>query len=391
MKTHIIISVCLVFGLTGSALAQEPDSLMKLVLEHNRSLNVAREALRVDILEAGTGNTPPDPEVEFGYLFGKPSDMGNRVDFGITQQLDFPTSYIYRSNLKKIRISRAELVYILTRQEVLLEAKKLWIEEIHLNQLHSLLTKRLRQAEIIQVQAEQQMDAGEIGLLEVGQSNLLVASIEGETDEVNTRMKSNRLSLQEITGGFVYESKDTLLPQPVTFISDSLLEAYREGPSTMLYQHDLDMREEEKNLAVSNHLPKLSAGYYSETVIDQAFRGIHLGVSVPLWENINTVKRAQSEVARAEAEMDRFNYQQESEILQKLNELENLRSRVSKLEMALESANSLELLATVLLNGEISFSEYFYSSDFYFRNQQLLLRYKRDLLLKEAELMKVYM
>lgn len=391
MKTRLIIFVCLAFGLTGSALAQEPDSLMKLVLEHNRSLNVAREALRVDILEAGTGNTPSDPEIELGYLFGKPSDIGNRVDFGITQQLDFPTSYIYRSNLKKIRISRAELVYILTRQEVLLEAKKLWIEQIHLNQLHSLLTKRLRQAEIIQEQAEQQLEAGEIGLLEVGQSNLLVASIEGETDEVNARMKSNRLSLHEITGGFAFESNDTLLPQPVSFISDSLLKAYSQSPSTLLYQHDLEMKEEEKNLAVSNHLPKISAGYYSETVTEEAFRGVQLGVSIPLWENINTVKRAQSEVARAEAEMDRFIFQQERDILQKLNELENLRSRVVKLETALESANSLDLLATVLQNGEISFSEYFYSSDFYFRNQQLLLRYKRDLLLKEAELMKVYM
>jgi len=390
MKTRLTIFFCLAFGITG-VLAQEPDSLMKLVLEHNRSLNVAREALRVDILEAGTGNTPPDPEIEFGYLFGKPSDMGNRVDFGITQQLDFPTSYIYRSNLKKIRISRAELVYIMTRQEVLLEARKLWIEQVHLNQLNALLTKRLQQAEIIQEQAEQQMKAGEIGLLEVGQSNLLVASIEGETDEVNTRMKSNRLSLKEITGGFTFESTDTMLPQPVSFISDSLLNAYRQGPSALLYQHDLDMKEEEKNLAVSNHLPKISAGYYSETVVDQAFRGVHLGVSVPLWENINTVKRAQSEVDMAEAEMERFIYQQESEVRQKLNELENLRSRVAKLETALESANSLDLLATVLQNGEISFSEYFYSSDFYFRNQQLLLRYKRDLLVKEAELMKVYM
>ena len=391
MKTRLIIFVCLASGLAGNSLAQEPDSLMKLVLEHNRSLNVAREVLRIDILEAGTGNTPPNPELEFGYLFGKPSDMGNRVDFGITQQMDFPTSYIYRSNLKKVRISRAELVYILTRQEVLLEAKKLWIEQIHLNQLHSLLTKRLHQAEIIQDQAEQQLKAGEIGLLEVGQSNLLVASIEGETDDVNSRIKSNRLSLQEITGGFPFESNDKLLPQPVSFISDSLLQEYRQGPSTLLYQHELQMKEEKKNLAVSSHLPKISAGYYSETVIDQAFRGVHLGVSIPLWENINTVKRAQSEVARAEAEMDRFNYQQESEILQKLNELENLRSRVEKLEKALESANSLDLLTTVLQNGEISFSEYFYSSDFYFRNQQLLLRYKRDLLLKEAELMKVYM
>jgi outer membrane protein, heavy metal efflux system len=391
MKTPFILFFCLAFGTMKTAVAQEPDSLMKLVLEHNRSLNVAREGLQVAILKAGSGITPPDPEVEFGYLFGKPSDMGNRVDFGITQQLDFPSSYIYRSNLKKIRISQAELEYILTRQEVLLEARRLWIEQIHLNQFHSLLIKRLRQAEIIQAQAEQQLEAGEVGLLELGQSNLLVASIEGETDEVDSRLNNNQLSLQEITGGYPVDCSDTLLPQPLAVIPDSLLKAYRLGPETLHYQHELQLKEEEKNLAVSKHLPRLTAGYYSESVIDQAFRGVRLGFSVPLWENINTVKRAQSEVAKAESEMNRFIYQQEKETLQQLNELENLHSRVEKLETALHSANSLDLLTTVLQNGEISFSEYFYSSDFYFRNQQLLLRYKRDLLLKEAELMKVYL
>ncbi len=109
MKTRIIIVLILTFGMIASTEAQEADTLMKLVLEQNRELKVAREVYQVSILEAGTGNTPPDPEVEFAYLFGKPSDLGNRIDFGITQQLDFPTTYIHRSKVKKINSSRAEL------------------------------------------------------------------------------------------------------------------------------------------------------------------------------------------------------------------------------------------------------------------------------------------
>ena len=71
-------------------------------------------------------------------------------------------------------------------------------------------------------------------------------------------------------------------------------------------------------------------------------------------------------------------------------EREALDTRVQKLEEALRSANSLDLLASSLNHGEISLSEYFYSSDFYFRNLQLLLRYKRDLLALEADLLKIY-
>jgi cobalt-zinc-cadmium efflux system outer membrane protein len=390
MKKQLLISIILATVLFSFCRAQEADTLLKLVLEHNRNLNVAREALQVAFLEAGSGITPPDPEVELGYLFGKPSEMGNRVDIGITQQLDFPTAYLHRSNIKKIKRSRAELEYILTRQEVLLEARRLLIERIHLNQLGQLLSNRLRQAEIIQAHMQGQLDAGEAGLLEVGQSNLLVASVEGETEEVNSLIRDNQLSLAEITGGIPFELDDTIFPRPVAIIPDSLINAYRQGAGVQLHQQQMQIKEEEKNLAVSNHLPRLSAGYYSESVTDQAFRGFRMGLSVPLWENANTVKKAQSEVVHAEAEMDHYIYRQEREIRQKLNELQTLQTRVEKLDSALDSANSLALLEALLQSGEISFSEYFYSSDFYFRNQQQLLRYQRDLLIREAELLKIY-
>ena len=387
----MIIVLFLAFGMIASTEAQEADTLMKMVLEQNRDLKVAREVYQVAILEAGTGNTPPDPKVEFGYLFEKPSDIGNRIDFGVTQQLDFPTAYIHRSNLKKIHSSRAQLEYILTRQEVLLEARQLWLEQIHLNQLQALLSERLQQAETIRTHMEHQLEAGEVGLLEVGQSKLMVASLEGEYEEVLAHLENNQIALLEITGGTHVDIHDTRFPQPVQMIPDTLLEAYRQGPYAELYQQGLQLKEEEKNLAVSKHLPKITAGYFSESVTNQAYRGFRLGVSVPLWENANTVKRAKSEIAQAEAEVSQVSYQQEKEIRQNLNKLETLQLRVNKLEEALGSANSLSLLISAMENGEISLSEYFYTSDFYFRNQQQLLRYKRDLLVQEAELLKVYL
>jgi hypothetical protein len=67
-----------------------------------------------------------------------------------------------------------------------------------------------------------------------------------------------------------------------------------------------------------------------------------------------------------------------------------LYSRVEKLEEALGSGNSMQILTSSMESGEISLSEYFYNSDFYFRNQQLLLRYEMELLALEADLLKIY-
>ncbi len=390
MKTHFILTSLLSLGLLVQPLAQNSDALMKLVLEQNRKLKVAREAVQVAILEAGSGNTPPDPQVEFGYLFGKPTDKGNRIDFGITQQLDFPTAYVDRSKLRKILTSQAEVEYILTRQEVLLEARQLWIDQIHLNQLRDLLGERLRQAQTIESHMEHKVKAGEAGILELGQSRLMVASLEVEYQEVLALAGDLQIALREITGGVDIEINDTLYPQPLSIVADTMLEAYRLSPYVQYYDQELQMKEAEKNLAVSMHLPKLSAGYYSESITSEAFRGFRVGVSVPLWEKANTVKKAKSEIAFAEAEIDRYALHQEKEVRQKLNKLESFRMRASKLEEALGTVNSLTLLSTSLENGEISLSEYFYNSDFYFRNQAQLLRYKKEVLRQEAELMKIY-
>jgi outer membrane protein TolC len=317
--------------------------------------------------------------------------MGKRIDFGVTQQVDFPSAYVNRSKLRKILSSQAELEYILTRQEILLEARRLWIGQIHLNQLRDLLGARLRQARTIESHMERKVEAGEAGILELGQSRLMVASLEGEYEELLALSGDLELSLREITGGEDFEIRDTLYPQALPLVADTILEAYRLSPYVQYYDQELQVKETELNLAVSMHLPKLSAGYYSESIPTEAFRGFRLGVSVPLWENANTVKRAKSEVAFAEAEIDRYSFQQEKEVRQKLNKLESYRSRARKLEEALGTVNSLSLLASSLENGEISLSEYFYTSDFYFRNQAQLLRYKKELLLQEAELMKIYL
>ncbi len=390
MKSKLIYTLILVLSMQSLAWTQEADSLMKMVLENNRTLMVAREASQTAILRAGTGNTPPDPEFEFGYLFGDLEQIGNKVNIMVKQQMDFPTAYAHRSKLKEIRRSRAELEYLQIRQEVLSEARQLWIRQLHLNQLYRLLDQRLQKAETIRSDITEMMNAGEVGPLEFSQANLMVASIESEFEEVLSELENNRLALLQMTGGQEIEVRDTLFPKSALILADSLIANYRRGPGAQLHQQDRNEKERETSLARSEHLPKISAGYFSEAIPAEAFRGFTLGISVPLWENTQTVKTAQSALIQSEAELDLYLYEQERMIRQKLNKLGNLQRRIEKLEEALGLANSLNLLTSYLESGEISLSEYFYNSDFYFRNQQLLLRYKMESLALEADLLKIY-
>jgi outer membrane protein TolC len=378
-------------GPNPESLVPGPDSLLNKVLKNNRTLQTSWEAYQADILRAGTGNAPPNPEMEFGYMYGSPSELGNRIDFSVNQQLDFPTAYMHRSRLRKIKTSQAELSYILARQEVLLEAKQLWIEHIYLNQKERLLANRLEQAATIHAHFARLLESGEVSHLEYNQSNLQLVSIQSEYEQVRVDLQKLHLALKELSGGMEVEIRDTLFPEPAVLIPDSLMNAYLEGPRMRKYRQELQSREEQKKLVVSESLPKLKAGYYSETILDVKLKGFQVGITVPLWENSNRVKQATSEISYAAHDVERYRYTLQKELLQKLEQLESLRNRTENLAQALGDGNSLGLLAQSLESGEISQSEYFYASDFYFRNEQLLVEYRRDLLLLEADLLKVYL
>jgi outer membrane protein TolC len=317
--------------------------------------------------------------------------MGNRIDFSVSQQVDFPTAYIHKSRIRKIKVAQAELTYALVRQETLLRAQQLWIERLHLNQQERLLRTRIYQAEVIKDHFQEKLSSGEVGRLAFSQANLQLATLLNEHEQILNDITLNQLVLEEVSGGAEIRVTEMEFPLSASFHSDSLKQAYLQNPGLRLYLGNRDLKIAQKSLAISQVLPRLSAGYYSESVLDQHFKGFQVGISVPLWEHSNRVKRAKSDLLFAEADADRFILHQNRELQEKLDQRESLEFQLNQLQDALESVNQLEVLTVALEHGEISLSEYFYGSDFYFRNQQLLLEYKRDLLLKEAELLKIYL
>jgi len=270
-------------------------------------------------------------------------------------------------------------------------ARQLMIERIYLNSHRSLLEERLIQARSIHEGSRQKLASGEEGQLALNQSMLHLVSLESEFEQIQSMTLNNQLAIRELTGGTALEIPEDKLPPYTIIIRDSIVSAYMQSPDLLLYQHELELKREEQSVMVGQNLPKLSAGYYSESVLDVKFKGFQIGITVPLWENSNSIKNAKSSVVFAEADAQRFTFQLEKEVQQMLNRLDNLESRIQNLEAALETGSTLELLALSLINGEISLTEYFYASDFHFRNQQLLLEYKRDRLLLEATLLKIYL
>ncbi len=366
------------------------DTLARIILERNKTLRADRELYTVASLEARTGIAPPDPQVELGYLFGKPSEWGNRIDFAVKQEIDFPTAYIHRTRTRDLEITRAELGMDINRQKVMLQAVKLWIERVYLNQMERMIEGRLVQADRLLSHYEQRLSVGEIGQLAYSQSNLQSTALKGELQQIRAKIRENQASLEEITGGSTIVVADTVLPPSIPVQPDSLRAAYGSGPLMKYFQQEVQLKEAEKQLTASLSLPKISAGYYSESLPAEQFRGLLVGISIPLWEHSNRVKLAKSEIIFAEADAGRIALKQQKELNQLIGRWQSLDQLIGDMERALSKVNDMELLTLAWEGGEISLAEYMAGSDLYFRNLQSLVSYRKEQLLVEAELRQVY-
>ena len=85
MKRHSL-TIFALFALSFTAQSQAPYAdILRSIEANNLTIQSAGRSVDVANAEARTGLNPADPEVEFGYLWSKPSPNGPRKDVSVTQ------------------------------------------------------------------------------------------------------------------------------------------------------------------------------------------------------------------------------------------------------------------------------------------------------------------
>jgi outer membrane protein TolC len=145
MKTRGFI---LVFfsALTFSLTAQNVDDILNLIERNNTTLQASRQMAEAEKIANRTGLAPSNPAVDFAYLWGNPEAIGNRISFSVKQEFDFPSAYVYRNDMSKLKNEQAELNYEKTRQSILLETRLLCYELLYHNAVHAELEQRVQYA-----------------------------------------------------------------------------------------------------------------------------------------------------------------------------------------------------------------------------------------------------
>ena len=376
------------------------DAILQQIETNNTTLAALRQQTEADKLANRTGLAPANPEVEFNYLWGSPSVIGNRTDISFTQTFDFPTAYAHRSKIAHLQNENADLIYKAERLNVLLAAKQACIELVYYNALAREYAVRLQHAEGIAEACKVKLDNGEINMLEHNKAQLNLTTVQAEVAQIEIETRRISSLLKQLNGGKEitnYELKITNYDETrnLQFVmrnfEDWYATAETKNPVLQYVRTQIEIGQQEIKLNRAMGFPKLLAGYMSEKVVGEHFRGVTVGMSIPLWENRNRIKQAKAQTQAAQAMFEDSKIQFYNHLQTLYHKASALQQNAQKIRQSLGENNNEPLLKQALDAGEISLLTYLLEVEYYYNAINKVLEAERDYELTAAELWAVEM
>lgn len=321
-----------------------------------------------------------NPEVEFGQLWGA-EGIGNRHDVRVSQPFDVATISGLRAGKAATLDEISYLKYRAGRIEILLDAWLTCIDLVHCNALLSELSTHLSQAGTLVEACQKKLAAGEATVLDLNKAKIHLTSVQGQVNSLETLRNELMATLRSLNGGI-----DIPFDHTVYDIGTTLPESFEEWYESAAANNPLmeyaraQVSLEERQLAIdkASRLPEFSLGYMSEIRTVEKFRGVTVGVSVPLWSAANKVRRSKAGLAAAESRKEasekRFRLELEKEYARALA----LKANAEMTRSSLAETDNRDFLLTALTKGEISMVDYLVETDLYYETLERTLETERD-------------
>ena len=364
------------------------DNMLLEIEKNNTTLLALKKRVEAETIGNKSGITIPNPEAEFNYLWGSPGNIGNRTDFRIKQSLDFPTAYRFKSQISDLKNEQILLEYQKELYAIRLQAKILYFEVVYYNALIDELTRRVTYARQIAQSYQLKFDVGETNILEYNKAQLNLLNAGKTLESTEVERNAQLAELTRLNGGIPVEITENEF-QPV-FLQGSfdqwISQAEQQNPMLAWINKEIEISRKQEGLSKAMGLPKLQAGYMSESVVGQQFQGVTVGVSVPLWENKNRVKYAKANSLALESVEADNKVQFYNHLKTLFNKAVGLQQNVAGYREGLSQYYNTEFLKIALDKGEISLINYITEFSFYYESINNLLITERDLNKAIAEL-----
>ena len=387
MKKIIIALISLTAFQINLSAQNNIDSVLAQIERNNTTLAALQKGADADKIGNKTGNYLQNPEIEFNYLWGN-EVTGNRTDFSAKQTFDFPTAYGYKNQISNIKNEQVELEYQKQRKELLLNAQLICYDLIYTNALKLELTNRLNHAQSIADAYKSKFEIGETNILEYNKAQLNWLNLSKTMESLTIEQEALQAELTLLNGGVpvnLTENEFQVIVLPTDF-EQWYVQAEQINPLLNWLKKEVELTQKQISLNMALSMPKFQAGYMSESLVGQDFKGITVGLSIPLWENKNTVKYAKANAISLDNMAADNKIQLYSHLKMLHTKSISLQKSANDYKSKLASFNNSELLRKALDKGEISLINYMVELSIYYESVNNLLELERDLNKAIAEL-----
>ena len=369
MKKIIIILLLIAWALPARLDAQPHYAqVLKDVEANNPVLLAARKRAEAQQTAAHVGALLPNPEVEAAYFWGDPSSIGVRWDLGISQSFEMPSVMVRRARLRNLQEQAAGLDYQVVRNATLLEAQLTCADIIYYRALGMIYSRRCQAAIRIADLYQRRYAAGDCSILDYNRAQMNLADVQNRAAEINLQGDHAVHDLQRLVGGesyLFYQSEYEEVRVETSF--ESWYEQLEmQNPSLRLLDNQVEAARYQRQLSRAQWLPEVSVGYASENVVGQSFRGVKVGLSLPIWGQQRAVKASRLAEAAATEELSSQRTEWFSRLQCMFHRHEALIRNVGNLREAFQRCNSIDLLDKALEAGEISLERYLLEADYYY-------------------------
>ena len=377
---RLCLPIILIFITFSSYGQRTVGSLLREIEDNNPSLKAAAAEIEAERAAGRAEVVLANPEVEFNYLWGA-ENIGNRHDIRITQSFDFPTVTGMKAGKAANIEDLAKLRYKAERQSVLLDAKLSCIELVYVNSLLNELRTHLEQSTMLVDSYEKRLKAGESTVLDLNKARIHQTSVLGRINKAEAEKQTLLSGLRAMNGGkeidfeaLAYDMDEFLPDDFDTWFS----EASAMNPMLMYVRKQLELEEKQLSIDKASRMPELTVGYMSEIRTEEKFRGITLGVSIPLWSAANKLRQARARVTAAEQRRNAAELEFVSELRNQYLKAYSMKENSEMMRRSLSETDSREFLLSALSKGEISMIDYLVETDLYYDALEATLEAERD-------------
>ena len=306
MKINKLLIVCLTVAMSVPGFAQEnAGTVLSQIEKNNTALQALRKRTEADQYGYKAERALEAPEVGFDYLWSSPADVGARKDISVTQSIDVAALAGARGKLADSRTELSDIQYNIERQKILLEAKQLYIRIVYCNAVNAELSSRIARSEQIEAAYRDMQARGETDMIEVNKAHLAYLSQKNALSRNLVERESLLSELQGLNGGEPVEVNASVISTDEVLPADFgawYAEASQQIPELAYMKKNVDVNAAEARTAKMANYPSLTAGYMAELVKGSNFRGLTLGLSIPIWSVRSKVRQANASCEAAKLE-----------------------------------------------------------------------------------------